>query len=208
MAATRVTREANTRKAFTDIVRHGTAGETIDGTTAETIDGTTAETTSRHRAAVAISAGLTRIAIGWVFLWAFLDKTFGLGFATPSEGAWLEGGSPTTGFLAHADGTFAGFFNGMAGQGWADWLFMAGLLGIGVAFVLGIFVNLAAASGVLMLVLMWAAELPLENNPFMDDHLVYAGVMVLLALLGAGRYLGLGAHRERQAIVRKHAALR
>jgi thiosulfate dehydrogenase [quinone] large subunit len=200
MAATRVTREANTRKAFTDIVRHGTAGETIDGTAAET--------TSRHRAAVAISAGLTRIAIGWVFLWAFLDKTFGLGFATPSEGAWLEGGSPTTGFLAHADGTFAGFFNSMAGQGWADWLFMAGLLGIGVGLVLGVFMNLAAASGALLLVLMWAAELPLENNPFMDDHLVYAAVLALLALLGAGRYLGVGASWQRLPIVGRHPILR
>jgi thiosulfate dehydrogenase [quinone] large subunit len=85
---------------------------------------------------------------------------------------------------------------------------MAGLLGIGAAFLLGIFVNIAAASGVVMLVLMWAAELPLENNPFMDDHLVYAGVMVLLALMGAGRYLGLGAYWERLPIVKKATILR
>ena len=194
MAVTHTTQ--HTHKAFAEIVRHLTAGETAD------------EPTPRHPTAVAITAGLTRIALGWVFLWAFLDKTFGLGFATPAEGSWLNGGSPTTGFLAHADGTSAGFFNSMAGLGWADWLFMAGLLGIGAAFMLGIFVNIAAASGALMLVLMWAAELPLENDPFMDDHLVYAGVMVLLALLGAGRYLGLGAYWERLPIVRKHTTLR
>ncbi len=29
--------------------------------------------------------GVTRIAIGFVFFWAFVDKLFGLGFATPSE---------------------------------------------------------------------------------------------------------------------------
>jgi thiosulfate dehydrogenase (quinone) large subunit len=195
MAATH-TREASTHKAFADIVRH-LAGETTEELTPR-----------RHPAAVAITAGLIRIAIGWVFLWAFLDKTFGLGFATPSEGAWLEGGSPTTGFLEHADGTFAGFFNSMAGQGWADWLFMAGLLGIGVALMLGIAMNIASASGALLLVLMWAAELPLENNPFMDDHLVYAGVLALLALLGAGRYLGLGVYWERLPIVRRNAILR
>ncbi|RGA01239.1 hypothetical protein DI270_030565 [Microbispora triticiradicis] len=40
-----------------------------------------------------------RIAIGWVFLWAFLDKLFGWGFATPAAKAWINGGSPTTGFL-------------------------------------------------------------------------------------------------------------
>ncbi|TMR37519.1 hypothetical protein ETD85_07950 [Nonomuraea zeae] len=28
-----------------------------------------------------------RIAIGWIFLWAFLDKTFGWGFATPANRA-------------------------------------------------------------------------------------------------------------------------
>ena len=196
MAATHTTREAHTHKAFADIVRHLTAGETVE------------TPPRRHPAAVAITAGLIRIAIGWVFFWAFLDKTFGLGFATPSEGAWIEGGSPTTGFLQNADGTFAGFFNSMAGQGWADWLFMAGLLGIGVALMLGIAMNLASASGALLLVLMWAAQLPLENNPFMDDHLVYAGVLALLALLGAGRYLGLGAYWERLPIVSKSAILR
>jgi len=26
--------------------------------------------------------GISRIALGWVFLWAFLDKAFALGFAT------------------------------------------------------------------------------------------------------------------------------
>ena len=36
-----------------------------------------------------------RIALGFVFLWTFLDKTFGLGFATPAEKAWVTGASPT-----------------------------------------------------------------------------------------------------------------
>ena len=43
-----------------------------------------------------------RLALGWVFLWAFLDKPFGLGFATPSERSWINGGSPTNGFLGNA----------------------------------------------------------------------------------------------------------
>jgi thiosulfate dehydrogenase [quinone] large subunit len=196
MTAVQSPREASTHKAFAEIVRHITAGETTD------------EAAPRHTTAVAVTAGLLRLALGWVFLWAFLDKTFGLGYATPSENAWIDGGSPTTGYLSHVDGTFAGFFNDMAGQGWADWLFMIGLLGVGVALMLGIFVNFAAISGSALLVLMWAASLPLENNPFMDDHLVYAGVMALLALLGAGRYLGLGAYWERLALVRRHAFLR
>src|SRR3954447_4593152 len=75
---------------------------------------------------------VARITLGWVFLWAFLDKTFGWGFATPANRAWIEGGSPTTGFLkGTGEHTFGGFFSGLAGQGWVDWLFMLGLLGIG-----------------------------------------------------------------------------
>jgi hypothetical protein len=42
------------------------------------------------------------IALGWVFLWAFLDKAFGLGFATERADAWINGGSPTFGCLNFA----------------------------------------------------------------------------------------------------------
>ncbi|MEA3166363.1 MAG: thiosulfate dehydrogenase (quinone) large subunit, partial [Thermoplasmata archaeon] len=37
---------------------------------------------------------LLRIALGWIFFWPFLDKTFGLGFRTPHDGAWIRGGHP------------------------------------------------------------------------------------------------------------------
>lgn len=198
MNATHSTREAQTHHhAFSEIVAHLTVGDAAEE-----------PTTSRHPVGVAIAAGVTRLAIGWVFLWAFLDKTFGLGFATPAERAWLEGGSPTSGFLGGVEGPFAGFFNSMAGQAWADWLFMAGLLGIGLALMLGVFTNLAAISGGVMLVLMWAAVLPLDNNPFMDDHLVYAAVLGLLALMGAGRYLGLGSYWEKTSLVQRFPILR
>jgi thiosulfate dehydrogenase [quinone] large subunit len=85
---------------------------------------------------------------------------------------------------------------------------MLGLLGIGAALMLGIFMNLAAVSGAVMLVLMWMASLPLENNPFLDDHLVYAAVGILLALMGAGRWLGLGAMWEQLSFVRKSPFLK
>ena len=52
---------------------------------------------------------LLRLSMGWLFLWGFLDKTFGLNFATTPEDAWLAGGSPTYGFLSYATkGPFAG----------------------------------------------------------------------------------------------------
>jgi thiosulfate dehydrogenase (quinone) large subunit len=62
------------------------------------------------------SLALLRIATGFTFLWAFLDKTFGFGYATPAAKAWIHGGSPTKGFLAGVDvGPFQGLAHTIAG---------------------------------------------------------------------------------------------
>jgi len=114
-----------------------------------------------------------------------------------------------SGFLGHAvEGPFAGVYQNLAGAAWADWLFMLGLLGIGVALMLGVAMRLATISGVVMLVLMWSAVLPPENNPFMDDHIIYALTLILLALMGAGKTLGLGRIWERLTIVRRYTILK
>ncbi|MFG1969746.1 hypothetical protein ACGFJC_10540 [Nonomuraea fuscirosea] len=148
---------------------------------------------AEHKNPVDYVWALARIALGWIFLWAFLDKTFGWGFATPAAKAWINGGSPTTGFLkGTGENALGGLFSALAGQAWVDWLFMAGLAGVGLALVLGLGTRIAAGAGTAMLLLMWAAELPLTTNPFMDDHIVYAIVLVGLALAGAGGTLGLG----------------
>jgi thiosulfate dehydrogenase (quinone) large subunit len=152
---------------------------------------------------------VTRISLGWIFLWAFLDKLFGLGRATPAEGAWLDGGSPTTGYLTNAPtGPFQDFYNNLSGAAWADWLFMIGLLAIGVALILGIGIRIAAVAGGLMLVLMWTAVLPPPNNPFMDDHLIYAMVLIGLAAVNAGAVLGLGRWWADTTLVRRFPILR
>lgn len=146
---------------------------------------------------------MTRIALGLTFLWAFLDKTLGLGWSTPSERSWVSGGSPTKGFLSHVDvGPLSDFFHGLAGQPVIDWLFMVGLLGIGLAFTLGIAKWVSAISGALMMMMMWAAEWPPARltatgeasgsaNPVVDYHLIYALAMITLAVLGAGKTWGL-----------------
>ncbi len=106
-----------------------------------------------------VLAGI-RIALGWVFLWAFLDKLFGLGHDTTAAKSWLNGGSPTKGFLGSAKGPFAGFFHSIAGNGVVDVLFMAAMLALGAALVLGIGMRLTAGVGAFVTVLMWAAVLP------------------------------------------------
>ena len=61
-------------------------------------------------AVVRYAAAAARVSLGWIFLWAFLDKLFGLGHETKSAQAWIHGGSPTYGFLAKgAKGPIADF---------------------------------------------------------------------------------------------------
>jgi thiosulfate dehydrogenase [quinone] large subunit len=167
-----------------------------------------AETASAHGAVMTTTAAkflaVVRIVVGFEFLWAFLDKTFGLGYATPAARAWINGGSPTKGFLSRvAVGPFESTFHGWAGAAWADWLFMAGLLGIGIALIAGTGLRIAAVSGTVMMLLMWAAEWPLakftsagepsmSTNPIVDYHIIYALVLIALALTYAGNTWGLG----------------
>ncbi|MFJ7023000.1 hypothetical protein ACIQUW_32035 [Streptomyces sp. NPDC101117] len=161
-----------------------------------------------------------RVLMGFVFLWAFLDKTFGFGYATASGKGWVEGGSPTEGFLGHvAVGPMESTFHSWAGAAWADWLFMLGLLGIGLALTVGVVLRLAAVAGSVMMALMWVAEWPpakhlsdgsasMSTNPFADYHLVYAVVLIALAVVSAGDALGLGRWWARLPIVRDHTWLR
>jgi thiosulfate dehydrogenase [quinone] large subunit len=152
---------------------------------------------------------VTRLALGWVFLWAFLDKLFGLGHETASKQAWIHGGHPTMGFLKFsAAGPFKSFYHGIAGDAWADWLFMVGLGAIGVALILGIGIRIAAAAGAVMMLMMWSVVLPPENNVFMDDHLIYGLVLVGLALVSAGDALGLGRWWGETSLVRRFPVLK
>jgi hypothetical protein len=76
---------------------------------------------------------LIRVSIGLIFLWAFFDKLLGLGYSTPAARSWLNGGSPTKGYLGSSEGPLAGFYKAIAGHPATDALFMAGLLMVGTA---------------------------------------------------------------------------
>jgi thiosulfate dehydrogenase (quinone) large subunit len=122
-----------------------------------------------------------RIVMALVFLWAFFDKLFGLGFATAPEKSWLSGGSPTTGFLTHGThGPFTAIFQSLAGIAIVDWLFMLGLLFIGLTLLFNRYIKWGAVAGIVMMSLMYLATLPPENHPFIDEHIVYALVLGIL----------------------------
>jgi thiosulfate dehydrogenase [quinone] large subunit len=148
----------------------------------------------RSNIARKLLAGL-RLVLGFTFLWPFFDKLFGLGYATPAAKAWINGGTPAQGFMKHAEGPFAGFFKSIAGP-WADWVFMAGLLGIGVALIAGAGLKIAAWTGAVLLALMYLAEFPLGatgmTNPLVDSHWIEALGIAVLAATYAGDTWGLG----------------
>jgi len=145
---------------------------------------------------------LTRISLGFIFLWAFLDKTFGLKYSTGAavaEGeptlSWIAGGTPSQGYLVFGTaGPLKDTFANIAGPA-SDWLFMIALLGIGLALILGIGMRIAAVSATILLVLMWLATWTFaqgSNNPLLDDHIIYALVAITLAALYAGDTWGFG----------------
>jgi thiosulfate dehydrogenase [quinone] large subunit len=166
--------------------------------------------------AQAKALAVLRIASGLIFLWAFLDKLFGLGYATPSAKAWIAGGSPTKGFLSSVDvGPFDTAFHAIAGAWWADWPFMLGLAGVGIATTFGVALRTSAVAGSAMLLLMWLAEFPLDrsaadgtpsmsSNPLIDYHVIYAIALIVGALTYAGNTWGLGRWWAALPFVRRH----
>jgi thiosulfate dehydrogenase [quinone] large subunit len=149
-----------------------------------------------------------RLLLGWSFLWAFLDKMFGLGFATcrvPDAGgsidflcdsAMLKGGSPTFGFLNF--GTQAshtgGLFDWMAPSApdainFADIGFMLALLLGGLALMLGIGVRIAGiGSALLMLFMFLAGDVWPPNNPINSSHVIEMAAFGGIAYVGAGKF--------------------
>src|SRR5829696_6190617 len=167
--------------------------------------------------------GLLRLSIGWIFLWAFLDKLLALGFATgrnPETGvadrfgdaAWINGGSPTDGFLQfglHTKEPFTGFYESLAGSTLIEWVYMLSMAAIGIALMLGIATRLAAGAGIVWMVLFYSpSDLAPENLQVMDDHTIDAIVLAGIAVVGGGCYLGLGKQWERLSFVQKHPILR
>jgi thiosulfate dehydrogenase [quinone] large subunit len=159
---------------------------------------------------------LLRIATGSIFLWAFLDKTFGWGYATTSDSSWLQGNSPAEGYLSHvAVGPMESTYHDWAGQAWVDLLYMAGMLGLGLALLSGVALRLTAVAGTLMMLFLWLGEFPparhlsdgspsMSANPLVDHHVIYAAAMIVAAAASAGRVWGLGRYWAGLPLVSRH----
>lgn len=147
-----------------------------------------------------------RILLGWSFIWAFLDKLFGLGFATcrlesggidfGCDAAMISGGSPTYGFLTFGtQGSHLGeWFDWMGSSGpdainFTDWLFMAVLLLGGLSMMLGVAVRIGAVGSALLVFMMFlAGNVWPEHNPVNDSHIIETVVYLGIAYVGPGRF--------------------
>ncbi|MFO7590075.1 MAG: DoxX family membrane protein [Acidimicrobiia bacterium] len=148
-----------------------------------------------------------RILLGWSFFWAFIDKFFGLGFATcraedsssidfACSAAMLKGGSPTFGYLTFATPAShtGGLFDWMASSGpdvigVADVLFMAVLLLGGLALMLGVGVRTAAIGGALLMAFMFlAGDVWPENNPVNSSHVIEMVAFLGIATVGPSAF--------------------
>jgi len=165
---------------------------------------------------------LTRIAIGFTFLWAFFDKVFGLGFSTcrttaddgsytievMCDKAWLNGARITEGYLGSSTGPFADFFADLGKQSWTDWPFMLGLFGIGFALCFGVGTKIALYAGPIMLALMyvshyWPGQGANTSNPFVEEHMIEALAIIGIVLVELGHQsIGFGEWWKRKVGVR------
>lgn len=157
-----------------------------------------------------VMLSITRIALGFYFLWAFLDKLLGLGFSTCRttaedgtftvdsfcDNAWVNGGHVTEGYLVYggnANSPFHDFFVDLGADRWTDWPFMIGLLGVGLALMLGIGTKVGAWAATAMLVMMYMTQMPVSTNPFLDEHLIYSlAVLAVVFVELEHQSIGLG----------------
>jgi thiosulfate dehydrogenase [quinone] large subunit len=154
---------------------------------------------------------LLRIAVGFIFLWAFFDKLLGLGFSTcrttnddgtysietMCDKAWVNGGHVTEGYLVYGgnvNSPFHDFFVDLGGQRWTDWPFMIGLAGVGFALMFGIGTKIAMWAGTAMLAMMYMTQMLPSTNPFLDEHWIEALAIIAAVLLELGHQsIGLGS---------------
>ena len=162
-------------------------------------DEVTSDTSGGMGTTTAKLVGVLRIATGWMFLWSFLDSMFGLGFSTcrledgsisrGCDAAFINGGSPTWGFLNFGTGgsKTAGLVDWMAPSApnainFADVLYMFGMFDVGVALVFGVAIRLGGIGGAAMMALIYLASAVWpEYNPLVDDHVIIALVCLIFA---------------------------
>ena len=133
-----------------------------------------------------------RVAMAWTFLYPAFRQVPSPDFSV-------------AGFLSHTK-TFHDFFSIFATPPAVHVLSVLvayGHLLIGLSLLVGLLVRLSAGVGALLMVVYWMAHMDWpyiedKTNFIVDQHLVYAGVMLYLGVVRAGRFWGLDAWVQRR----------
>lgn len=126
-----------------------------------------------------------RVVIGWLFFYA--------GYSKLTNPDWSAAG-----YLQGAE-TFSGFYQWLASDGMigiTNFLNAWGLTLIGISLIIGLFTRLSAFLGAAMMILYWFPVLTfptVEHGFLVDDHIIYAAILIYLGLIRAGRIGGLDA---------------
>lgn len=144
---------------------------------------------------------LLRIALGWLFFWAGITKV--INPAWSAEG-YLKGAKTFTGFYGWLTQSsmlpVVNFIN--------EW----GLVLLGISLILGIGVRLSSLLGTLLMILYYIPILqfpyPNPHSFLVDEHIIYALLLLYLAAIQAGRAWGLEVWCSRLPLCSKFPKLR
>jgi thiosulfate dehydrogenase (quinone) large subunit len=135
---------------------------------------------------------LLRVLIGWHFLYE--------GIAKMMKGNWSA-----VGFLSQSKWIFSGLFHWLASDptimNIVNLMNMYGLILIGLGLIMGCFTRLASFAGMFLILLYYFCNppfvglfysIPMEGNYIIvNKNLVEAAALLVIALTGSGKYLGL-----------------
>ncbi len=141
-----------------------------------------------------------RLALGWLFFYAGITKVL--------NPEWTSGG-----YLKGAK-TLAGFYHWLATSNVlpiVDFMNEWGLTLLGVSLILGIGVRLSSVLGAMLMILYYVPILdfpyPNVHSYIVDEHLVYAAVLLYFAAVRAGRVWGLDERCRNLPIFSKYPRL-
>jgi thiosulfate dehydrogenase [quinone] large subunit len=142
---------------------------------------------------IAVPLAAARVVLGWLMVYAGATKL-------------LTPGWSAAGFL-HGAQTFAGLYAWFATPGLigiVNFLNAWGLTLLGVSLILGLFVRWTVWPGVLLMLLYYFASnaLPAVPNGFLvDEHIVYALLLIIFFAADAGKYFGLDSLFNKKEIM-------
>jgi thiosulfate dehydrogenase [quinone] large subunit len=144
-----------------------------------------------------------RLAMAWTFLYAASHQVFVPGWSV-------------VGFL-HSTKTFHGFYSEFTGPGIAaivTFLVEYGHLLIGLSLLTGLMVRVSASFGIMLMLVYWTAHMNFPyigadtTNFLLDEHIVYAGVLVYLIVKSAGHVWGLDGVVEKLGLLNRYPSLK